>query len=181
MATTYTKLVKIIQQGDQGAANKLLKEINRRYYADETPLMTDPEYDQVASLYASRFGLEFKTGSLGRTDRQTGIPHEYPLLAGWLDKAADLDTLRAWFTQRVLTEHTELYCSPKWDGMSIVVSYDATGVVTRVLTRGEDGRGVDVTRIFGGEQHFTDLDAGSDFGIKSSIKSCKKFFKTMIF
>lgn len=99
-------------------------------------------------------------------DRTAGHKHDWPLLSGWLAKAATSDELMAWVDAKTTSPDTEYFASPKWDGMSLVFTYSETGVVRRVLTRGDNGLGVDVTRHFAEENHFPGCAFPCEFGIK---------------
>ena len=120
---------------------------------------------QTANIHQNR---QWK--HIGRNDRHASVPHDWPLLSGWLAKAASLDEVGDWL-QRSEDRHIGgLLGSPKWDGMSIVVTYSRYGDVVRALTRGEDGLGVDVTRLIAGENHFGKCDFEVErFGVKYEV------------
>ena len=166
----YTEALEAIQIRDKNVAKRILDEANAAYYADGSSEMTDAEYDEISALFQQTFGDAVKTGA--RLDRQAGIPHDWPLLANWLAKLQDTEGITAWTRSRhVYLGDDGMLASPKWDGLSIVITYLRNGAVKRALTRGEDGLGVDVTRLFRGERHFgPDFDAGVVlFGIKYEL------------
>lgn len=164
-----------IASGNEEKAQTLLQNCNDAYYGEGTSPLTDAEFDAAQKAYTGKFGLPLKTApkiakAAGRTDRHAGIAHDWPLLSGWLAKAAGLDETADWL-QRSEDRHIgNLLGSPKWDGMSVVVTYNRYGDVIRALTRGDDGLGVDVTRLFAGENHFGKYDFEVErFGVKYEI------------
>ena len=166
----YAEALEAIQTRDRDTARRILDAANAAYYADGSSEMTDAEYDEVEALFQQTFGDAVKTGA--RIDRQAGVPHDWPLLANWLAKvqggAGAIDWLRS---RSAHVSGDGILASPKWDGLSIVITYLRNGYVKRALTRGEDGLGVDVTRLFRGERHFgPDFDAGVvRFGVKYEL------------
>lgn len=171
MSASYQDIAGQVYAGNENRARALLEEVNEQYYNDGSSPLTDAEFDRAQSLYTTKFGLPFKTGhrvAKSRTDRHAVAVHDWPLLSGWLAKAAGKGAMVEWFVKRVVaTMMTVLYASPKWDGMSLTFTYDRFGVVKRVVTRGDDGMGVDATKHFEGESHFGGWDFGVEqFGVK---------------
>jgi DNA ligase (NAD+) len=171
----FKEIMAAISAGNESAAKNLLQQCNDKYYGDGTSPLTDPEFDQCAAAYTAKFGLPLKTAPKvkagARTDRHAGVPHDWPLMSGWLAKASGLDETHDWLGRAADDRHTgNLLGSPKWDGMSIVVTYSGTGHVQRALTRGDDGLGVDVTRLLAGECHFPGHDFEVPrFGVKYEV------------
>jgi DNA ligase (NAD+) len=170
--TAYHAVLAAVQAGNLELSQRLLKEHNDAYYENGSSAMTDPEFDHACKIYTGRFGLVFKTGSVAQKAQVEGHSrhavhaHEWPLLSGWLAKADGPAEMAAWLTKRVRSG-ANMIGSPKWDGMSLVFTYSQFGIVKRVLTRGEDGKGVDVTRHFRDESHFGGYDFGvAKFGVK---------------
>jgi NAD-dependent DNA ligase len=173
----YKAVMAAISAGNEQAARKLLQQCNDAYYGNGTSSLTDAEFDAAQKAYTAKFGLPLKTAptvkpaAKGRTDRHAGVAHDWPFLSGWLAKAAGKEELLDWYAKRRASANVSAtqVGSPKWDGMSVVLTYDRHGNVQRALTRGDDGRGVDVTRLFAGECHFRDYDAEVRFGVKYEI------------
>ena len=163
-----------ILAGNEVEARNLLDTSNEMYYADGSSPITDAEYDTLSALFNQAFTTPVKTGArnTARTDRHANVQHDWPMLSGWLDKAADTIEMNDWFDKRITTLNQSendidpyMLGSPKWDGLSIVITYDNNGNVIRALTRGEHGFGVDVTNLFAGERHFsTNEFSAYDFG-----------------
>ena len=176
-AEAVKELARAIESGNEALARQMLESANEQYYRDGTSPLTDAEFDALQASYTARFGLPFKTGhrvapvtAKGRTDRQAGVPHDWPFLSGWLDKASGKEVIDKWLSKRTDPASCALLGSPKWDGLSIVITYDGTGNVQRALTRGENGFGVDVTRLFAGENHFGGYDFEVErFGVKYEV------------
>ena len=174
--STAQEIKAAIFSGNEESARTLLQNANDAYYTDGTSQLTDAEFDGLRSAYMGKFGLPLRTAprmtpAKGRTDRQAGVPHDWPLLSGWLAKAANLSETADWLGKAADTHNPgPLIGSPKWDGLSVVITYNQHGHVMRALTRGDDGLGVDVTRVFAGESHFGEHDFGIDrFGIKYEV------------
>lgn len=171
----YAALLAAIEAGDEAGAQRLLQDANNAYYNSGSSPLTDAEFDDAQARYTSVFGLPIKTAPAlkGRSDRHAAVPHDWPLLSGWLAKADGLSSLNDWLQRRGAPASGGAYiASPKWDGLSIVVTYDYLGRVVRALTRGDDGLGVDVTRLFAGESHFGEHDLNftvSNFGVKYEL------------
>lgn len=163
----------VIASGNEGAARALLQQANDAYYGSGSSDLTDAEFDALQAEYTARFGMAVRTAPTmvrGRSDRQAGVPHDWPLLSGWLAKTSGKGEMLEWaLRRRSQVADGSAVGSPKWDGMSVVVTYDRHGRVQRALTRGDDGLGVDVTRMFAGEQHFRDYDAEVRFGVKYEV------------
>lgn len=171
MNPTYKKLMRDIERGDQTQAFNVLQDANNAYYGGGDSVLTDAEFDEASGAYAAMFGAAIRTAPTvkrGRGDRHAGVQQDYPLLANWLAKAHAMGEVHGWLDKSAC-QHDILVGSPKYDGMSIVVSYHADGRVKRALTRGDDGLGVDVTRLFEGETHWASNTFGGDFGVKYEI------------
>ena len=171
MATShYGAVLRAIETGNQPEAKRLLDEANEQYYGGGDSPLTDAEFDEAQAAYLGRFGIQLKTRQAkARTDRHAGSKQDFPLLANWLAKAQTKAELGAWLAERMTPEDIAIG-SPKYDGMSLVFTYDGDGTVKRVLTRGDDGMGVDVTRMFQGESHWNALPAEvAPFGVKYEV------------
>jgi DNA ligase (NAD+) len=173
-SAAHAAIAAAIAVKNQGLARQLLGAAGRAYFELGDSPMTDMEFDNCCGLFLREFGTAYKAaGNPSRSDRRIGSKQDYPLLANFIDE--DFNTpagFKAWGDRYALSKTTYL-CSPKYDGMCVVISYDRAGKVLRAVTRGDDGLGVDVTRMFLGETHFSSegddvppFDAGSPFGIK---------------
>ncbi|MBQ7558294.1 MAG: NAD-dependent DNA ligase LigA, partial [Lachnospiraceae bacterium] len=125
--------------------SRILKEASRAYYAEDTEIMSNFEYDR---LYDELEELEKKTGIIlsGSPTQEVGyeasdalpkVRHESPMLS--LGKTKSREELRDW-----LSGHEGLL-SWKLDGLTVVMSYDE-GKLARAVTRGNGEIGEDVTQ-----------------------------------
>lgn len=125
--------------------SRILKEASRAYYAEDTEIMSNFEYDR---LYDELEELEKKTGIIlsGSPTQEVGyeasdalpkVRHDSPMLS--LGKTKSREELRDW-----LSGHEGLL-SWKLDGLTVVMSYDE-GKLARAVTRGNGEIGEDVTQ-----------------------------------
>ena len=140
----------------------ILDEANRRYYVENSPTLTDYEFDMLLKElealekeypeYITTDSPTRRVGSdLQRFDSETNkkefeqYPHKYPMLS--LGNTYDISEVKA-FADRAekgignaFTFSTEL----KFDGTAICLTY-TNGKLSRALTRGDGTVGDDVTR-----------------------------------
>ncbi len=133
-----------------------LNEHNRRYYVENTPSISDYDFDllmqelmQLEALYPEyssedsptrKVGSDLKEGSAFRQ-----YPHRHPMLS--LGNTYNVEELRD-FDSRVSRLTAEPYtynCELKFDGTGINLLY-INGLLVRALTRGDGAEGDDVTR-----------------------------------
>lgn len=140
----------------------ILIEANRRYYVENSPTLSDYEFDMLLKElealekeypeYITPDSPTHRVGSdLQRSDSETNkkefeqYPHKYPMLS--LGNTYDISEVKA-FADRAekgignaFTFSTEL----KFDGTAICLTY-TNGKLSRALTRGDGTVGDDVTR-----------------------------------
>ncbi len=131
----------------------LIKYHSRRYYEDDTPEISDFEYDK---MFEELKDLEAKHPEFydptSPTQRVGGAPlgkfekvtHEVKM--GSLTDVFDFESLRA-FIRRVKEEtgeDTDFSVEPKIDGLSVSLKYE-NGILTVGATRGDGKVGEDVT------------------------------------
>lgn len=143
----------------------LLERANRAYYVENTPIMSDPEFDRLLAELAA---LEREHPDLddpeSPTHRVGGEPiqgfrtvaHGVPMLS--IDNTYTEDEVREWYA-RVLKglaaedagglfgargERPALVCDPKIDGLAVSLRYEG-GRLARAVTRGDGVKGDDVT------------------------------------
>ncbi len=128
---------------------------NERYYADDAPVVTDAEYDQLvrelASLEAEHPDLadaESPSQQVGAGVLSTAfapVTHRVPMTS--LDNAMDAEELAAW-GERVARglngEPARFVCELKIDGLAMSLRYER-GVFVQAATRGDGRVGEDVT------------------------------------
>jgi DNA ligase (NAD+) len=141
----------------------LLNRANRAYYADNSPIMSDPEFDrllaELAKLEQDHPDLDDPESPTHRVGGEPieGFetrPHAIPMLS--IDNTYEEATLREWY-DRVLRGLSisdsgalfagglpALACDPKIDGLALSLRYEK-GKLVRALTRGDGVQGDDVT------------------------------------
>ena len=136
---------------------QLREEINRHnhnYYVLNQPVISDFEFD---ILLQELIAIEKKFPSLQTSDSPTQrvgsditaafvqVVHKYPMMS--LSNTYSMEELRE-FNNRVrktLDTEPEYVCELKFDGTAIGLTY-IDGALHRAVTRGDGGRGDDVTR-----------------------------------
>ncbi|MEE8125266.1 MAG: NAD-dependent DNA ligase LigA [Nitrospirales bacterium] len=124
------------------------------YYTHSRPEISDAEYDRLfkglqalEEQHPDLITSDSPTQRVGGTplDQFQKIPHEFPLLS--LDSEMDVEGVRA-FNQRVKrelkTESVEYSAEPKFDGLSVELTYDH-GVFVGGATRGDGTTGENIT------------------------------------
>lgn len=134
---------------------KLLTEASYAYYNTDTRVMSDEEFDNYELEYQKRFGKKF-IGAIPLVGKGTvNVEHQYANLVGTLSKCKSVDEFMEWYTNALSKINyvpkngfgPELYITLKYDGNSIVIEYKK-GNVVKVLTRGKEGKGLDLTHVF---------------------------------
>lgn len=139
-----------------------------------TPL-SDEEYDTLHSIYIDQTGHMIRQEShMEKVNEQSKLAHEYPQLKGTMEKVhyitkeerladpnaiATHKSIMEWFESRMEKikemkrdpkEEIIISFFPKYDGVSIQLSLDESGKVTKAITRGDTdtGIGIDRTALF---------------------------------
>jgi DNA ligase (NAD+) len=130
-----------------------LRDLQRAYFVDSRPLVSDAEYDR---LFDELTAIETEFPDLVEPDsptRRVGsdltqelpeVAHTLPVLS--LDKSYTAEELSSWIakTERNAGRELSFVCEEKIDGASIVLYYEE-GVLARAVTRGNGLVGNDVT------------------------------------
>ncbi len=130
-----------------------LNEHRERYYVDDSPTVSDAEYDQLMrELEALEEQLpelrtpDSPTQTVGGYASSSFAAYEHRERLYSLDNAFSIDELESWHA-RILREgvdNAEFLCELKVDGLAISLTYE-NGVLTRGVTRGDGRVGEDVT------------------------------------
>lgn len=135
------------------ALRKLLEYHNYKYYIENSPEISDIEFDrwmheleQLEALHPELYDPNSPTLRVGQDINQefTQVFHKYPMLS--LGNTYSEQELRD-FDQRVRKvtgDAVEYVCELKYDGTSISLTY-VNGALTQAVTRGDGVRGDDVT------------------------------------
>lgn len=144
---------------------ELLARANRAYYADASPIMSDPEFDRLLKELAD---LEHRHPELddpnSPTKRVGGDPidgfrqvrHAVPMLS--IDNSYDEASVRDWYARvsgKKASKGASLFgndeagevaivCDPKIDGVAMSLRYE-NGTLVHAVTRGDGTTGDDVT------------------------------------
>ena len=133
---------------------KLIAHHRKKYYLDDAPEISDPDYDALERELASIEKEHPELAAADSTSRQVGgepseafvnVRHRTAMLS--LDNAYSEDDLRAWnerLTRAVGASVDRFVVEPKVDGLSIALWY-RDGLLERGITRGNGVVGEDVT------------------------------------
>jgi DNA ligase (NAD+) len=131
-----------------------LKRHAELYYVQDTPEITDFEYDQLLrelaaaeENYPELLTADSPTHRIGGAPREGFVKaeHSEPMMS--LDNALDKDELRSFYfktAQAIGMESVEVLCEPKIDGLAVSLVYE-DGIFTSGATRGDGRVGEDIT------------------------------------
>ena len=132
---------------------ELIDDARRRYYVDDTPTLSDAEYDvlfrELEELEAANPELvsaDSPTQAVGGEASQLFAPVEHLQRMLSLDNAFSLDELDVWAAriERDLGSVPSMLCELKVDGLAVDIVYDR-GRMRSLATRGDGRVGEDVT------------------------------------
>ena len=139
----------------------ILDEANRRYYVENSPTLTDYEFDMLlkelealenehpeymtADSPTKRVGSDLRAGSETAKKEFDQFPHKYPMLS--LGNTYDISEVQAFAdrAEKGIGNSFTFSCELKFDGTAICLTY-RDGKLFRALTRGDGTIGDDVTR-----------------------------------
>lgn len=166
-------------------------------YSGEQTGMSDSEYDILYEAVSSKTETPFTVPEIS----DDVVYHKYKSLRGTLDKVYALTdeeelenksrkSLDDWIKSseakiKAVTGHDidlsneEVYCFPKFDGVSGIFEFDKNGNLQRVLTRGytETNEAQDITHIFKGwiKGHLENAD--NEYAVKTEIMMSNEDFE----
>ena len=137
---------------------EMLTEASKAYYNTDTKIMSDEEFDNLEKEYQIRFKKKFIGAEPDSTKGTISVTHTYGDLVGTLSKCKNIEDVMEWYTDCLSKincdyEHSkdnylpELALTLKYDGNSVVIEYK-DGIVQKALTRGKNGKGLDLTHVF---------------------------------
>ncbi|WP_043767003.1 NAD-dependent DNA ligase LigA [Algiphilus aromaticivorans] len=131
-----------------------IREHDRRYYQDDTPAISDAEYDrlfrELVELERAHPELQSEDSPTQRvgappSDAFSTVQHSTPMLS--LANAFDADEVHE-FDRRLRDlvggEQLDYFAEPKYDGAAVTLRYEQ-GKFTRGATRGDGRTGEDIT------------------------------------
>ncbi|MCR5679920.1 MAG: NAD-dependent DNA ligase LigA [Prevotella sp.] len=131
-----------------------LHEHNRRYYVENSPVISDQEFDMLMhelqdleSRHPELFDPNSPTQRVGSDIQKEfrQVKHRYPMLS--LANTYSEQDVQAWYnsvSKLLAGEPFEVCCELKYDGLSISLTY-IDGRLTQAVTRGDGVQGDDVT------------------------------------
>ena len=134
------------------ALREALHHHNRKYYVENSPEISDFEFDQMMQRlieleeahpeFADENSPTMRVGS-DKTSEFQNVRHRYPMLS--LSNTYSIESLNE-FIERIEKEEgeTEFVCELKFDGTAISLTYE-NGKLLRAVTRGDGESGDDVT------------------------------------
>ena len=156
LSTNYFPRLHNLKKDDVLKLREVVREHNRLYYQEESPIISDTEYDQLfhalARLEADHdmFDEHSPTAQLAirASEQFQKVKHIYPMIS--LDNTYSVEEVRD-FEQRMRNilkgkspEKFSYYVQPKYDGLGLAVIYEF-GVLKQAVTRGSGIEGEDVT------------------------------------
>ena len=149
----YSEMTKEELVQYQAEIEDLLERASHLYYNTDEKLLSDTEFDQLKDLYEENFG-DFRVGALPTEGKGTvDVEHSFGHLVGTLSKTNSIEEFREWLTKTVINagydvnKRIRVIASYKYDGNSVVIEFK-NGKCHKALTRGRDGKGLDLTHVF---------------------------------
>lgn len=148
--------VKILELVKQSTMNeeelKFLKDYliicKGAYYNADEPLIPDSIYDELEARYEALSGEKLAVG----TSRNVDTKHDFSNFLGTLEKVkAGEERNLVKFLDNLFSfpeEERTIDVSQKIDGNSLAMTYNLKGKLLSVVTRGDDGKGKDLTSAF---------------------------------
>ena len=131
-----------------------LHEHNRRYYVENSPIISDQEFDlmmhelqDLETKHPELYDPNSPTMRVGSdiTKEFKQVRHRYPMLS--LANTYNEQDVEEWYNQvkkGLEGEDFEVCCEMKYDGLSISLTYE-DGRLVQAVTRGDGVQGDDVT------------------------------------
>lgn len=129
---------------------KILEEASVVYYNGDIPLLTDEEFDKLFQYYI-KYRQDYRVGAKPSSNQKVvNVGHKYPELVGTTTKQYDIESVEEWLRKADKKVgdlfYQSMIVSLKYDGNSVVTIFDGKGKLKLALTRGEEGKGADVTK-----------------------------------
>ncbi len=127
---------------EQRKIKEILNDANRTYrLTGGDSGLTDAEYDYLLEqvddeIFKNQIGVEIERNKV-----------ELPVTMGSLNKVKSQSEIDAWCKSKKISTNTEVCITPKFDGLSLLVSFE-NGQYKSAATRGDGVTGQDVTEHF---------------------------------
>jgi DNA ligase (NAD+) len=140
-----------------------VKEANDAYWIDNNPIMTDTEYDRCVENLRKLSPNDPILDELGSEEiGDNKVTHSKPMLS--LAKYYDWKEIVSWCASVARTDDEIFMVSPKYDGISILLSN------SQISTRGKNGVvGNDITHLAGHIRLITDIDVDDNRVIEAGV------------
>ena len=142
---------------------KFLTKASEAYYNTESKILSDVEYDELATMYNKITGETIIGANPIVGSKTVSVDHSYQNLVGTLDKATNLDEVDPFLKRfsNVKLSKYKIRLSLKFDGNSVTIEYNKDGTPKKALTRGKDGKGKDIINVFKDDK----IDVDSQFNL----------------
>ena len=142
-----------MQLQDFANANDLKQYLDlqsEKYYNEGESDITDSEFDALMREYEKLVGGSYDTTTQPPTDPRYAVTeHTFGHLTGRTRKAYNMDEVAEWLAETNPTNlSTTILVTDKYDGNSGTAVFNPDGTLASFLTRGKDGKGLDLTSIF---------------------------------
>jgi len=127
---------------------ELLETASQKYYVEGTKIMSDENFDEIKEYYEEKFNEVYQVGSIPQKG-VISVSHSFESLANTLGKVNNFEEFSEWYHSKVKSFMAvlKLLISLKYDGNSLIFEY-TNRKPTKVLTRGKNNKGVDLTEHF---------------------------------
>jgi DNA ligase (NAD+) len=131
-------------------AKEILEWAAAEYYNTDKKVLVDEVFDNVKSVYEMYRPLP--VGAPAPSGKGTvDVDHTFGHLVGTLSKVNSAEEALKWLSEKLYTVNMPdamIMVSEKFDGNSVVIEYK-DGKAVSALTRGRDGKGLDLMHVFG--------------------------------
>jgi DNA ligase (NAD+) len=137
---------------DLEAVKELLETASSLYYNTDEKLMGDQTYDDLRDEY-TQYGFDLDIGAAPSEGKGTvDVDHSFGHLVGSLGKRNTIPELHEWLdttheNSSVLDKKIKVIVTLKYDGNSAVGEFKSKKLI-KMLTRGRNGKGMDLTHVF---------------------------------
>lgn len=168
----YNKELETLTDSEKDYIKEFLLACSDIYYNTDHNFITDTEYDKLYNRYLFRGGEPFVGSYPDDEDRTISANHNYQELVGTTLKAKCFEDVEDYLDKvykklKLVKSNKLCVCVTfKFDGNSVLIEYDDKGHVIRALTRGRNGKGKDITKVFNAKRFHINNIYGKNLAIK---------------